>query len=229
MAIKDLQRPSLFVTVTIMLVVTASPALAGNPTTTQLNQVGLAGDVWYNYDFTDQIANFDRVDWPVMAIFYNNADVTKIKNGYAQWYPKTSNSIKYAAMNDGNGFGYDSDRGVKLTACPPGGWFEHMRIYSHGDEVYDRMFNISYGFWVMGTSHFDLNDGCDGSEFGWSEIADSWFAQRARERWGANNVFEDCCAMFNVEQQNPRRVELDENNRNHIWDSDGNATYVFIP
>ncbi len=207
-----------------VLALVASIALFNVPpvqaaTTSKLTVVGIAGDAWYNYDFNGEVASSTNVDWPTMMIFYGNAEVDKVKNAYSPWYPKRMGDVKNAAMNDVGTWFYDSDRGIKKTDCPPTGWFEHMRVYAPGGS--DRMYNTNYGYWIMGTTHFDYNDGCSGAIHGYSETAESWFAQNARNIWGSGRVFEDWGWMFNGE---PRRPE-----GNHIWESNGYSSYVNVP
>ena len=38
------------------------------------------GDSIYNYDFTSQTVSSSGVDWAVSLVFYNNAEIDKVKN-----------------------------------------------------------------------------------------------------------------------------------------------------
>ncbi len=152
-----------------------------------------------------------------MMLFTNNATINKVKAAYQPWYPKTNNSPKKAYMNDGglSLWTWDTDSGIRLTNCPPYGWFEHLRVYAPPST--DRMYNTYYGYWILASTHFDGNDGCDNPAFGYSETAQGWFVQNARTIWRAAAVSENCCWMFNEE---PLRYE-----GNHIWESNGYASY----
>jgi hypothetical protein len=93
--------------------------------------------------------------------------------------------------------------------------FNHMRLYALNGSMY----NLDWGYWVVGTTHYDRNECTPGATFGWSEEAEGTMVQRARDR--GYFVFQDWASFFNPE---PDRWE-----QNHFWQNDGNASAVYIP
>lgn len=197
------------------------PATAG---ASNLTIVGLDNDEFWNYDFYGQTVDAGNVDWAIDLVFYNNANINKVKNALNPWYSQTGGP-KYEYMRDGpiGTFQWDQDSGRKITGCPPTGWFEHYRVYA--DPSDDSMYNVYYGYYVIGTTHFDYNDGCSGALAGYSETAEGWVAQHSGEAWGTNRVFYSCCTLYNAEAF---RTET-AGGIPHIWENDGYATYVSVP
>lgn len=129
-------------------------------------------------------------------------------------------------MNDGYGFGADFDRGKKQSPCPPTyTWYRHYRVYAPNGT--DTMYTTGgWGFYVIGTQHYDINDGCPYPAAGYSEIADGWMVGDARAAFGYSGVFEDYLYLWNEEPS--YRVETSDG-RDHHWDqSEGAATCVYV-
>lgn len=83
-----------------------------------------------------------------------------------------------------------------------------------------------WGFYVIGSQHYDINDGCDFPGAGYSETADSWMVADARAAFGYSGVFQNYQYLNNEEPA--YRVETSDG-RNHHWDqSDGRATCVYV-
>lgn len=205
----------------LIAVVEPTPAAAGP---SNLTIVGLDNDEFWNYDFFGQSAEAGNVDWAIDLVFYNNANINKVKDALNPWYPNIGGP-KFEYMRDGpNGtWKWDQDGGRKLTGCPPTGWFEHYRVYA--DPGDDSMYNVYYGYYILGSTHFDYNDGCSGQQAGYSETGETWIAYRSGQAWGTDRVFYSCCTFYNAEAF---RTEMTDGIP-HIWENNGNATYVSVP
>jgi len=174
-------------------------------------------DGFYNYDFNSQTLSYTNHDWPVTMIFWNNADINRVKTRtYGSGYPGSS---QYFYMNDGGGGVWDEDGGIKDVGCPTFGQFSrHLRLYAPPGA--DRAYNIQYGFYVLGTTHKDYQEctlGAGGSQFGWSEESEGYWAGQAN----SSAVNHNCCLYHNYEA--PRWEG------NHYWDNNGYATSVYVP
>lgn len=158
--------------------------------TSRLSKVSVHEDRFWNYDFTTNLVRPNKVDWPVALVFFGNATINKVKGMLGNEYDKTGSSM-YARINDGGKWRWDTDRGRKTTACPglptQPWWARHYRIYADGD---DRLYNPSWGFYVIGSTHYDLHEcATSGKQFGWSETAESWIVCRwiANGYWAEND------------------------------------------
>jgi hypothetical protein len=189
-----------------------------------LKILAMREDRFRNYDFRSRTVARDNVDWAVTLMFWNNATINRIKNsGIGPLYDQTGGTM-YGRMREGTVAGYvwDADGGRKTTKCP-GAPFQprearHYRIYADGD---DRLYNLSWGFWVFGTTHFDINE-CSLTQpafFGYSEDAEGRLvsAWNSRTPWPATN---DWASFFNAE---PFRVQGD-----HIWDNNARASLFYV-
>jgi hypothetical protein len=140
-----------------------------------------------------------NVDWPMVLLFYNNAEINKVKDNILE--PRydqgsTCASAQYARLNDGAGFNWDGDSGKKTTCCPGAGWpfpstADHIRFYAAGRAVHDRMYNTSWGYWIIASAHQDHNEPqCTtaASWFGYTETAEGnlynyWTGNLGRPGW----------------------------------------------
>lgn len=176
------------------------------------------GDQVYNYDFDDQNAVRNNVDWPLNLFFYNDAEIDRVKNILQPQFDNTG-GIQDARLRDGTALTWDTDRGMKnpQPSCSGGNTDIHMRVYADGD---DRMYNTTDGYYVFATSHKDINEGCTGEEFGYSEAAEGGFATEYSNR--GYFVAQDDIGFGNWE---PPRHETSS----RYWDNDGNATAIYIP
>ena len=183
-----------------------------------LSVLSIQEDQFYNWDF---VSNDDfsssNVDWPVNMLFYNNAEVDKVKGiywGNCHW-PVAS--AKYARLNDGSGMVWDNDSGTKSPCdCTIWGNQPHMRVYADDN---DTLYNTSWGFYVLGTTHTDHNECGLNPWHGESEDTEGLIADRASDR--GYTVFEDWGNFYNAESW--RREG------NHIVENDGYATAVYVP
>lgn len=197
----------------------AATARSGNLTILYIREDGFR-----NYDFNSRTVASNNVDWTIALMFWNNATINRVKNsGIGPLYDQ-SGSTQYGRLRDttATGFVWDGDGGRKTTACP-GAPFQprearHYRIYADGD---DRIYNLDWGFWVFGSTHYDIDE-CSLTRpawFGYSETAEEWlvFDWVDRTPWGATN---DWSWFYNNE---PYRVAGD-----HIWDSNGYASAFYV-
>lgn len=213
----------------------ALPGGAATPQDLNNPRAIFIGDDWYyNYDFGSAAYNRSNVDWAISMLFTNQAEVDRVKDMY--WGTTFDNSRMYAGLSDGTNGGpyggkvggnWDQDNGTKnpdfLANCALAGDFKHMRLYadspSAGD---DHLYNTIYGFYVIGSTHWDLAECSVSAVSGWSEDAEAKMAQRARDN-GANGVWEDEIWLSNYET--PRY----DGGGQHFWNNDGWATLVNVP
>ncbi|GAA0952432.1 hypothetical protein GCM10009554_55420 [Kribbella koreensis] len=174
-------------------------------------------DLFWNYDFTTKVgAGWDKVDWNVTLLFYNNAEVDKVKNSSAMRfsYPFSGGSM-YAFMNDGAGGYYDSDRGPKTDTPSCFGDTRHFRIYADAD---DRMYTTGLGYWVFATTHKDFNELC-ADYYGDTNGTEADVANRFASK--GYTVLRNYSYFYNYEP-----YHLDPRNKKHRWQCDGYATYI---
>lgn len=182
------------------------------------------GDQFLNYDGASNYDPNGR-DWPVTLIFYNNAEVDKVKNAIGQLYPNLGNSAHegYAVQPNTHIHRFDSDRGRK-TDCQSYNNDYHYRVYANSRT--DRFYSPRWGYYVVGTSHIDhAEDQCGGTglRYGRSEFVEHRVAEavNAVANWP---VRFDYIGLHNRE---PYRV--DRRDRRHLWQNDGYATGVRVP
>jgi hypothetical protein len=180
-------------------------------------------DRFRNYDFTAQAVSATGVDWAISLLFYNNATINRVKSALGNEYDQTGSKMNGRMTENagstgvGGGYVWDEDGGRKTTKCPglvtQPSQARHYRIYADGD---DRLYNLSWGYYVFGSTHYDINE-CSLTQpawFGYSETSEGWIAQRWRQN--GRSAVEDWSSFANAE---PYRVEGD-----HIWENDGLAT-----
>lgn len=160
-------------------------------------------DGFRNWDFhcgnSSTCISRTNVDWPVTLLFYNNAEINKVKDNILE--PRydwggTCASAQYARLSDGAGFHWDGDQGKKTTCCPGSGWpnpstADHIRFYSAGSATHDRMYNTAWGYWIKASTHQDHNEPqCTTapSWFGYTERAEGnlfayWTNNLGRPGW----------------------------------------------
>jgi hypothetical protein len=157
---------------------------ADGASVSRLNRLSFYGDQFWNYDFTTKLVRAHQVDWPIGLVFYGNASINKVKGCLHNKYDQVGGPM-YARLNDGGRWRWDSDRGRKTTACPGApsqpAWARHYRIYADPD---DRLYNHAWGFYVIGATHYDINECWAGRQFGWSETSEGWITYRWRLNGG---------------------------------------------
>ena len=202
----------------LLLLLAAGAAFAW--TAVNLQPVKSAEDQFYNYDFTAKTVSATGVDWSVTIVFYGNASVSKIKKAYQiRGWSNPFVTTMYGYLNDGAGFGFAGDGGVKMFATKT----PHMRLYAPGG----RMYNAAWGYYVVATTHFDNAElkAPPTQWFGKSEEAATVAVQTAVTAWGAKNVTVNTLALDNAQYGE----EVGANGERHIWQCDGMATMVKVP
>lgn len=191
---------------------------AGAATAINLVKLYIREDSFYNYDFNEGGQDWNNVDWTMNMLFWNNAEVNKIKDILYPEFPNWGGA-KYQALDDGAGEWGDSDSGVKSRpACPfYGASAYHMRIYA--DQSTDRMYNVDWGYYVIGSTHEDYQECTHDPQHGWTEWVETYFADYLRYLGYA--VAEDWGWWYNRE---PPFWE-----GNHYWDNNGYTTATNIP
>ncbi|NIQ82617.1 MAG: hypothetical protein GTN93_31975 [Anaerolineae bacterium] len=185
-------------------------------TTSHLTLLSVREDRFWNYDFNSKTVSSTNVDWPLGVLYWNNAEVDKVKGIYGSWFPY-GGGAKYLRLKDGTSYVWDQDGGRKNNPCPI--WQQsarHIRIYADSD---DRLYNVSWGYYVLASSHKDWQECWAGSQFGWSEESEGIFVAFAQSRGYA--AAHDWGNFFNYEA--PRWEG------NHYWDNNGYASAVNVP
>lgn len=172
------------------------------------------GDAFDNYDYHSRSRTESNVDWPVNLIFVNNATVPKVKEPVAGDFPR-SGSIQHGWVAGD----WDDDRGRKQFEgdCKAKGDNYHFRVYAPSNT--DRMYNMTYGYFGIGTSHNDYSEGCGDEWFGDSEVAEGKVAEAFRSH--GYSVSEDNLWLDNYEAYAREGTG--------IWNNDGMATVINIP
>jgi len=178
------------------------------------------GTEFHNYDYLGKEALCNEVDWATSMIFYGNATINKVKSAlHNRGYSASSTGAMHMRVKSANsGLEWDSDGGKKGIACPAVGLeTRHYRIYAPPSRDY--MYSMSYGYWVVGSTHWDKNE-CPpiGKRHYGSEEVEKHIASTL-ERAGYF-VTRDYRDLGNYE---PYRVE-----GNHTWDNNGKATFIKI-
>lgn len=202
----------------LLLLLTAGAASAW--TAANLQPVVSAEDQFYNYDFTARTVSAAGVDWPVTIVFYGNASVSKVKSAFkSRGWSNPFVSTMYGYENDGSGFAFVGDGGVKTFATKS----PHMRLYAPGGKMY----NSAWGSYVVATTHFDNAElkAPPAQWFGLSEDAATAAVQTAIKAWGAKNVTLNSLPLGNAQSGE----ETGANGERHIWQCDGMATLVRVP
>ncbi len=176
-----------------------------------------------NYDYTTQGAASDNtiLDWPWDILFKNNATVQKVKNPYANSGWDSPGGPMNARATDGAGGFWDTDSGVKTW----GAHTAHMRVYADAD---NRMYNISWGYYVFATCHRDYMEGAPWVQwFGKSEEAEGEAISKAVTIWGASNVWPNSAS----DVSNPESYHVEEGgiSGDHIWLNSGRRGTVSVP
>jgi hypothetical protein len=204
--------------VVVVLLATTGTAFAW--TAANLQPVNSAEDAFYNYDFTGRTVSADGVDWPVTIIFYGNASVSKVKSAFrSRGWGNPFVSTMYGYANDGAGFLFAGDGGVKTFATKS----PHMRLYAPGG----RMSNSALGSYVVATTHYDNAELSKPPTqwFGMSEDAAAAAVQTAVKAWGAGCVTVNSFALGNAQYGEVKGA----NGERHIWQCDGMATLIKVP
>lgn len=94
----------------------------------------------------------------------------------------------------------------------------HYRVYADGD---DRMFNSTWGYYLLSTTHIDQNECGSSPTYGWSEDASNHVANAAAAAWGASRVHRNAVSLGNG--------FIAYWKGNHYMQNDGYAHYIDVP
>ena len=191
-------------------------------------------DQMWSWDFCErnftltQPAVAEKSDWPIAFVFENDSSVQRAKQYYAgrKW---ASGMWTYVADREPNVQGHiaasipwDHDEGAYRGHAILGDKI-HYRVYG-GNPQYggdDKMYNLSWGFYVVATAHIDHNERFVGSNVGRTNLA-------------VKEITEDIItynAQFNTRDTiDPNIIQLSNSAKGRqgerILDNDGRATLV---
>lgn len=190
--------------------------VANAGSTSNLAQLTIAEDRFYNYDFISQSVSSSNVDWPISMVFHTNAEIDKVKDIF--FGAELTANLMYGRVNDGNGYVWDEDRGTKsgqrYSSQLQTYVYLHMRLYAPNPPDY--MQNDDWGNFVIGSTHYDQWPFETWS--GYSEYAEDDFVDIGRSK--GYSVADDWADFFNNE---PFREE-----GSHIWLNNGRGTEMLI-
>lgn len=187
-------------------------------------QIHSQEDVFMNYDLDEKDHSRHRVDWPVDLVFWNLSSLKNIKTILQYTFPSEGDD-KWEYVNNGRGWLWDENKGLKTEIVSPIGDAYHFRVY--GSPFTSRMFNLRWGYYNIATAHIDHFEGWKeiGSSLQWSGnsekaenvVAGTWQQSVGGER----SVARDWIPMDNYEEPH---TEGD-----HHWRNDGKATKLRVP
>lgn len=197
-----------------------------------------------SYDYRQ--GTWGDVDWPTGYLFTGNANINKVKDGLCTgtsypWKYCATGGPQYmyvegvASGQGGSWAGFDSDSGRKRFSqdCGSTEWTAHPRLYApqvkHGQSD-DTFFSLYYGYMVVATSHLDYQDapGCGYRTHGYTEIAENWLSFTVNAVPGWTTYQNNSVYFSNANSSHTRWRELSGWYVAHIYDNDGNATYVDV-
>ena len=212
-------RIGVFLVLAVLLLLTTA-GVAGAWTAANLQPVLCAEDQFYNYDFTAKTVSATGVDWPVTIVFCGNASVSKIKSAFKTrgWSNPFVNTM-YGYENDGSGFVFAADGGVKTfaTKSPP-----HASLRAGGQAVQQHLGLLRH--------RHDAHDYAELASpptqwFGMSEDAATAATQTAIKAWGSKSVTLNSIPVGNAQYGEVTGA----NGERHIWQCDGMATLIRVP
>ena len=196
-----------------------NPVLACCTRKGTLALVDVGGNMFHTYDFTSDThsagtsAGAWKVDFTVTVFFENNASKVKIEDAF--WGAAIVAKTRHNFMKDGGTWFWDHSKGTKKDLFSE--LSRHMRLYA-GDG--GRIYSPGFGYWVVGTTHWDVMEFRNGESFGWSEQMENDVAAHAKTKpnW---TVTEDA---FNILNQEAPRWE-----NNTFWYNNGQLTRIGVP
>jgi hypothetical protein len=191
------------------------PGTVIGSSTTNLRTLGFGyGDSIYNYDFENQAVDSTHVDWAMSLLFYNNANVNKVK-GILEGSYWIYGSKENAYLNDTGSWQWDQDGGMKTSSPSCLGSDAHYRVYAPSGT--DDFYNPNFGYYLFGTTHHDHHELCDAwydnSEGTESDIANRMSSMGYYTRY-------DYAWFYNAQF---------DTQGNHHFNNDGYATYIEVP
>lgn len=156
---------------------------------------GSNNDGFFTWDFTDNTSiSSANVSFPVDLAFTNTASVNYVKALFARYgtfCTFCSGSSKYDYVIDNTPqpeFGdFDSDSGRKGPNCTagfgcPDYYNLHFRLYADSRDD-QQGFDPGWGFYVVGTIHYDVYENTPSAWFGANEQAEGWLADIANSNF----------------------------------------------
>jgi hypothetical protein len=193
-------------------------------------------DGFYNFDFKSQNASSNNVDWPMRFLFFNNAEIDKVKDAldgcHSPYIPaQTCNNGggENAAFNDNLILQWDSDGGKKQTNTCSSSGAQHMRFYANPVDVYpyDRNYNTAWGYYIFAAVHKDYEGGSGGSctTYYSAEGEEGWWVQRMLDYLPGWSQQSNSYYWYNYDGGH-----WDLYGGNYHWtQSNGYASYVSVP
>ncbi len=192
------------------------------------------GDRFRNYDYyhpTNADENGD-LDWPMTVVFYEWAEVDRVKgylnppysNGGMTIYGRVQDVSPRAIPNATTPY-WDSDKGKKTDLGEYQGSFqEHYRLYAPNSA--DAMYNDSWGYYVLATTHRDYLENTEDGYSGLSEQA----AGILGIYWNQAFPGHDYTQADVYDSQNYEDYHWDPaSNYTHLWDNDGRMSKFYVP
>lgn len=208
--------------VLVLVLMLALPLAASAWTASGFTTVKVNEDSFYNYDCESTTADSGNVDWPVMFVFYGNATVAKVDAALSSRLPIWGID-EFMSLNDGAGWQWVSNTGVKSINLSRA---LHLRLYAPGGQYFT---NKTWGKYVLGTCHVDINELSSSPTSGYSEDAATEIAAMCQGIWGKRNVAANSYAMGNAEPlRTEARTKSNGDIEQHVWQSDGYATMVKV-
>jgi hypothetical protein len=210
------------IVVLALVVMLALPSIASAWTASGFTTVAVREDGFYNYDCESTTASSNNVDWPVTFVFHGNATVAKVDAALSSRLPIWGID-EFMNLNDGAGSQWVSNTGVKSVSLSRA---LHLRLYAPGGQSFT---NKTWGKYVIGTCHVDINELSSSPTSGYSEDAAAEIAEMCRSIWGKRNVAANSYAMGNAESlRTEARTKSNGDIEHHVWQSDGYATMVKV-
>jgi hypothetical protein len=174
------------------------------------------GDTIYNYDFENQSVDSQHVDWATSLLFYNNANINKVKNILSGSYWLGGSRENFFGNNAyrGTGWVWDQDGGEKTDTPSCLGSDSHYRVYA--PPASDFFYNPGFGYYIFGTTHQDHHEFCNS----WYDHSEETEHDIANKMSGKGYFTRYDYAWFYNAQFNSQS--------NHYWDNDGYATYIKV-
>jgi len=196
---------------------------AGASTSGPIHTKSIREDSFKNYDFSNMIESRSHADWGIDMIFFGNANINKVKRKLSPVLPASGSPMYARLNNNGSGWTWDRDSGIKSNPCPtPGAYADHMRLYAPSNTDY--FWSSGWGSYVIASTHEDHHECWFTRWSGESERAEHQIAQDWLGMYGGNVQW----STFRMEN----RMETGNGGPiiqgNHHWRQDGKATLVLV-
>jgi hypothetical protein len=228
----------------VLVAVGGVQAANGATTFTLLHIDNGQGQSNSNYDMSKRAREYpgdqwgNHVDWADSLLYYNYASTERVESvlGWNWTGSEQSMSLNYDGAPTSwrwddqggrkNGLAC-GDETIKVPGAPPigvpgPGDVFHTRTYAGPrDASGQRRFNYSqrFGYYVVGTTHIDHNEQCDGEWFGMSEVTEQAIAEHFAAR--GYTVHRNWAYLYNYEPYHE-----DWGDPKHRWQNDGMSTYI---